>query len=215
MAQALESSPADPHRIGSVEQLREIIGEPIAGVAAKNVDHLDEFARAFLARCPFLVLATTDAEGPLAASPKGDAAGFVLIEDDRHLVIPDRPGNKLAYGLENILANPSVGVLFMIPGTPETFRVNGPAEITADPALMERLAARGRPAKIGIRVSVDEAFFHCAKAFIRSKLWKSEEWGERHKVSFGEMFAKQANAGPEAAQTVDRAIEKDNETNLY
>ena len=215
MTQALESPAADPHRIESVEQLREIIGEPMAGLGAKNVDHLNEFARAFLARCPFLVLATTDEEGHLDASPKGDAPGFVLIEDDRHLVIPDRPGNKLAYGLENILANPSVGVLFMVPGTPETFRVNGTAELTALPALMERLAARGRPAKICIRVTVDEAFFHCAKAFIRSKLWKPEDWGERHKVSFGEMFAKQAKAGPEAADAVDRAVEEDYETNLY
>lgn len=215
MAQALESSPSDTGRITSVEQLRGIIGEPTPGLDSKNVDHLNEFARAFLARCPFLVLSTANAEGQQDASPKGDAPGFVLVEDDRHLVIPDRPGNKLAYGLENILANPKVGILFMVPGTPETFRVNGTAELTNDAGLMEKLAARGRPAKIGIRVTVEEAFFHCAKAFIRSKLWKHEQWGERHKVSFGEMFAKQVNAGPEAAKAVEKAIQKDYEENLY
>lgn len=214
MAQALESSPSDGGRIESVEQLRDAIGTPLAGLGAKNVDHLDEYARAFLERCPFLVLSTANAQGHQDASPKGDGPGFVLVEDERHLVIPDRPGNKLAYGLENILENPRVGLLFMIPGTPETFRVNGTAELVNEPELMQRLAARGRPAVIGIRVTVDEAFFHCAKAFIRSKLWKHEQWGERHKVSFGEMFAKRAGAGTEAATAVDKAVEDDYENNL-
>ncbi len=214
MAQARESSPASEGRIETVEKLREIIGSPMAGLGDKNVDHLDEFALAFLERCPFLVLSTANAQGHQDTSPKGDAPGFVLVEDNRHLVIPDRPGNKLAYGLENILENPRVGILFMIPGTAETFRVNGTAELVCEPELMERLAARGRPAVIGIRVTVEEAFFHCAKAFIRSKLWKHEQWGERHKVSFGEMFAKNAGVGEEAARAVDAAVEADYETNL-
>ncbi len=214
MAQALESTPLTEGRIDTVEKLREIVGEPMAGLGDKNVDRLDEFARAFLKRCPFLVLSTANAEGHQDASPKGDAPGFVLVEDDRHLVIPDRPGNKLAYGLENILENPQVGILFVVPGTAETFRVNGTAELVCEPQLMKRLAARGRPAVIGIRVTVEEAFFHCAKAFIRSKLWKHEQWGERHKVSFGEMFAKNAGVGKEAAEAVDKAIEADYETNL-
>jgi len=214
MAQALESSPAKRGKIQTVEQLRDIIGTPMAGLGNKNIDHLDEYARAFLARCPFLVLSTANAQGQQDASPKGDAPGFVRVEDERHLVIPDRPGNKLAYGLENILENPRVGLLFLIPGTPETFRVNGTAELVCEPELLERLAARGRPAVVAIRVSVEEAFFHCAKAFIRSKLWKHEQWGERHKVSFGEMFAKMAGAGTEAAAAVDKAVEEDYETNL-
>ncbi len=214
MAQAIEPSSASDGRIETVEELRQIIGTPMAGLGDKNVDHLDEFARAFLERCPFLVLSTANAQGHQDTSPKGDAAGFVVVEDDRHLVIPDRPGNKLAYGLENILENPRVGILFVVPGTAETFRVNGSAELVCEPELMERLAARGRPAGIGIRVTVEEAFFHCAKAFIRSKLWKHEQWGERHKVSFGEMFAKTAGAGKEAAEAVDKAVEADYETNL-
>ena len=184
------------------------------GLGEKNIDRLDEFARAFLERCPFLVLSTANTAGHQDASPKGDAPGFVLVEDETHLVIPDRPGNKLAYGLENILENPQVGVLFLIPGTSETFRVNGRAELTNEPELMQKLGARGRPAKIGIRVTVEEAFFHCAKAFIRSKLWKHEQWGERHKVSFGEMFAKNVNAGADVAKKVDEAVEEDYRTNL-
>ncbi len=212
--QAQNKAPAPCDRIETVEQLREVIGEPMPGLGEKNEDHLDEYALAFLARCPFLVLSTADAQGRQDASPKGDAPGFVLVEDERTFVIPDRPGNKLAYGLENILENSHVGVLFVIPGTPETLRVNGTAELTRDPELLERMAARGRPAKLGIRVTVEECFFHCAKAFLRSKLWKHEQWGEPHKVSFGEMFAKQAGAGREAAKAVDAAIEQDYETNL-
>jgi PPOX class probable FMN-dependent enzyme len=209
------SSPPNPdHRIESVEQLRELLGHASPGLAAKNIDHLNRYARDFLARSPFLVLSTASATGAQDASPKGDAPGFVAIEDDRHIVIPDRPGNKLAYGLENILENPSVGVLFLIPGTPETLRINGRAEITKDPELLGSLAARGRPAVLGIRVSVEECFFHCAKAFLRSKLWKPEDWGERHQVSFGRMFAEQANADAEAAKSIDAAIEADYRENL-
>jgi hypothetical protein len=138
----------------------------------------------------------------------------VLVEDDHTLVIPDRPGNKLAYGHQNILSNPRVGVLFMIPGTPETLRVNGTATLTADPALLERLATRGKPAVLAIRVHVEECFFHCAKAFIRSGLWKHEAWPERHKVSFGEMFAKQRGGDAESAKQLDAAIEADYRDNL-
>lgn len=216
MSQAREPSPGDGdgERIETVEQLRAIIGTPIAGLGDKNIDTLDEFARAFLERCPFLVLSTANADGHQDASPKGDAPGFVLVEDDTHIVIPERPGNKLAYGLENILENPRVGLLFIVPGTQETFRVNGSAELVCEPDLMRRLSARGRPAKLGIRVTVEEAFFHCAKAFIRSKLWKHEDWGERHKVSFGEMLAKRVGAGDDAVASIDAAIAKDYETNL-
>lgn len=213
MAQALDST-STPHTIQSVEQLREVLGQPMVGLSEKNVDHLDRFARDFLERCPFLVLSTASAGGAQDASPKGDGPGFVLVEDDHHVVIPDRPGNKLAYGLENILENPHVGILFLIPGTPETLRINGTAEITRDPELLARLAARGRPAVLAIRVTIEESFFHCAKAFIRSKLWKPEQWGEKHKVSFGEMFAERANAGAEVVKTIDAAIESDYEENL-
>ena len=186
----------------------------IPGLDLKNQATLDEFAVDFLARSPFLVLSTSDAEGKLDASPKGDAPGFVLIEDEHTLVIPDRPGNKLVYGHLNILANPRVGVLFLIPGTPETLRVNGSAELTVEPALLEKLAARGRPAVLAIRIHVDECFFHCAKAFKRSQLWQPDTWPERQKISFGKMFAKRAGADEAAAKAVDEAVEADYRDNL-
>ena len=207
-------SAADPHAITDNDGLRAVVGAEFPGLSEKNQDHLNEFAVDFLARAPFLVLSTADQQGNIDASPKGDGPGFVLVENDRTLVIPDRPGNKLAYGHQNILSNPKVGVLFMIPGTPETLRVNGTATLTVDPALLERLAARGKPAVLAIRVHVEECFFHCAKAFIRAGLWKHEAWPERHKVSFGKMFAKQRGGDAKSAKQLDAAIEADYRDNL-
>src|SRR5262245_57609722 len=208
----------DPHAIDDLAALRRIIGDPIPGLGQKNQSTISDEAREYIARSPFLVLATCDAEGRLDASPKGDDPGFVLIEDERTLVIPDRPGNKLVYGLENILANPRVGVIFMLPGTPETVRVNGHATLTADPALLARLAARGKPATLAIRVRVEECFHHCAKAFIRSKLWKPESWTERLKISFGAMAAKRLELDSERSRDVaakfDAVVEDDYRNNL-
>jgi PPOX class probable FMN-dependent enzyme len=207
-------STPDPHAIRTVDALREVVSAPMPGLELKNQSQLDEFMIDFLSRSPFLVLSTADAEGNVDASPKGDAPGFVWVEDERTLVIPDRPGNKLVYGHLNLLENPKVGLLFVIPGTPETVRVNGRAELTADPALLEQLAARGKPAVVAIRVHVDECFFHCAKAFIRSKLWKHETWPERQKVSFGRMLAEKTGADDGVAQKIDAAVEADYRENL-
>ena len=200
--------------IETEEALRKVIGDEIPGLAKKNEAALNEFAIDFIARAPFLVLSTADDQGRIDASPKGDAPGFVAVEDAHTLLIPDRLGNRLAYGHRNILANPHVGVLFMIPGTTETLRVNGSASLTAEPALLERLAARGRPAVLVIRVEVEEVFFHCSKAFLRSKLWQPAVWGERHKVSFGSMYARRNNAPEETAAAIDEAIARDYRENL-
>src|SRR4051812_19740388 len=150
----------DPHRLSTAEDLWALIGATKPGIELKVDTTLDAAARAFIAKSPFLVLSTADAAGNVDASPKGDDPGFVLVEDDTTLVIPDRPGNRLVFGLQNILENPHVGLLFMIPGTGETLRVNGRAELSADPVLLEQLAARSRPAVLAIRVHVDESFHH-------------------------------------------------------
>jgi uncharacterized protein len=204
----------DPHAIDDLAALRRIIGEPIPGLGLKNQNTISAEAREYIERAPFLVLATSDAQGNLDASPKGDGPGFCLIEDERTLVIPDRPGNKLAYGLENILSNPRVGVIFVLPGTPETVRVNGTAMLTADPDLLARLAARGKPAVLAIRIHVEECFHHCAKAFIRSQLWKPESWSPRLKISFGKMAANRFNLGNDVAEKFDAAVEDDYRNNL-
>ena len=200
--------------IRTEDELEALIGQAPAGLAEKNQPFLDEFAMNFIARSPFLVLSTADAEGRVDASPKGDAPGFVHVEDERCIVIPDRPGNRLAYGHRNIMANPRVGTLFLIPGTPETLRVNGRATLTADAALLARLAARGKPAVLAIRVQVEEVLFHCAKAFMRSRLWRPEAWPERHRVSFGEMYAARKKADEEVAAAIDAAVEADYQSNL-
>lgn len=206
---------ASDDRIRSAAQLREVVGESVAGVELKVYDHLNHYARGFIERCPFVVVSTADADGNLDASPKGDEPGFVLVEDDRTLVIPDRPGNKLVYGLTNIVSNPHIGILFIVPGTNETLRVNGSAELVTTPELLNQLAARGKPAVLAIRVHVDQCFFHCAKAFLRSKLWKPDSWPAREKVPFGKMFAERLDTDDAAvAETIDAMVEEDYRTNL-
>jgi PPOX class probable FMN-dependent enzyme len=200
---------SNPHRIETLEQLRAIIPEPGKVTPLKIWKSIEPPARDFIARSPFLVLSTSDDEGRQDVSPKGDPAGFVLVEDEHTLLIPDRKGNKLAFGLQNILRNPHVGVLFVIPGTGETLRVNGTAEITTDPAVLERLPARGQPAVLAIRVRVEECFFHCAKAFIRSSLWKPEAWGDSYRVSFGKMMAPKLGGDENLADLIDGMIEQD------
>ncbi len=199
-------------RVDEVQQL--VGGDPHPIVPHKLFDHLEPRSREFIAASPFLLLATSDREGRLDVSPKGDAAGFVWVEDEHTLWIPDRPGNKLIFGLRNILENPQVGVVFLIPGTQETLRVNGRAELHAAPALLEELAARGRSAVVGIRVEVEECFFHCAKAFKRSKLWAHETWPDRFAISFGELLAPRMGAGAEVAKEIDAVVEEDYRTGL-
>lgn len=201
-------NPSD-FRITSVAQLRGLVSEPNAMVRAKVLTELDSLASDFIERSPFLVLATADAEGNQDASPKGDHPGFVLIENPSTIVIPERKGNKLLFGLQNILANPHVGLIFMLPGTGETFRVNGAAELTTEPKLLAKLTSRGAPAMLAIRVTIHECFFHCAKAFIRSQLWKPETWTARMPISFGNYLGAKIGADEKFATQVDKAIEDD------
>ena len=202
------------HRIETVAQLQALIGEPSSMTPKKLFAALDEAAMDFIRRSPFLVLATADAEGNEDASPKGDGPGFVAVEDEHTLLIPERKGNRLMFSLRNILANPNVGIIFLVPGTDETFRVNGTAELSGDPEMVVRLSARGAPALLAIRVTVRECFFHCAKAFIRSQLWKPETWSERQKISFGKILTRQIGGGEKLAEQVDRAVEQDYKNNL-
>lgn len=201
-------------RITTEAELVEVIGNTVPGLEAKVLDHVDDFAVRFIEKSPFAVLSTADGEGRVDASPKGDGPGFISVLDRNTIVIPDRPGNKLAFGHRNILQNPQIGVLLMLPGTPETLRINGKAEISADPELLEALAARGKPAVLAIRITVEECFFHCGKAFLRSGLWKPDTWGERHRISFGQMFAARQGGDQELADGVDAMIDQDYRDNL-
>ena len=200
--------------IATEAELRTVVGQEPPGLAEKNQPRLDTFGIEFIAKSPFLVLSTADAQGRVDTSPKGDGPGFVLVENERSIVIPDRPGNRLVYGHRNILANPQVGVLFMIPGTPETLRVNGRAELSAVPELLAKLAARNKPAVLAIRVAIEEVFFHCAKAFLRARVWKPDSWPAQHEVSFGKMYAARKNAAAETAAAIDAAVAADYRDNL-
>ena len=204
----------DPHRLSTVDAVRAIVGDEMPAVRAKLFQSLDETARAFIARAPMVLLATAGADGHPDVSPKGDEPGFVAVDDDGTLLIPDRKGNKLIMGLQNVLANPRVALIFLVPGTEETLRVHGTAELTADPAILARLTARGQPALLAIRVRVETCFFHCAKAFKRARLWQPETWPARLKISFGKLLAPKLGGAKDLEETIDRMIEADYEQNL-
>ena len=150
--------------------------EPSELVTRKVLSYLDKHCGVFIGRSPFMLLASADANGNVDISPKGDPQGFVKILDKQTLAIPDRPGNRRADSIENILQNPKVGLIFMIPGKTETLRVSGVASIVRDTALRDSMAIRGRSPELAIVVDVQEAFFHCSKCMIRSKIWEQEHW---------------------------------------
>jgi len=195
-------------RITTLDDLRAIIDEPNPVTRQKVFDSLDDQMREFIERAPFCLLATAGADGKLEVSPKGDEPGFVKVEDDRTLLLPDRKGNKLLFGLQNILANPEVALIFLVPGTDETLRVQGRAELYRDPALLARLAMRGQPALIAVRVRIERCFFHCARAFLRAQLWTPATWPEGHRVSFGRQLAPKLGGGDALAAQIDAAIDK-------
>ena len=206
---------ASDHLVTDFETLQARVGgAPHPAVPHKVFDHLDERARAFVAQSPFLILATSDEEGSPDVSPKGDHPGFVWVEDARTIWIPDRPGNKLVMGFRNLLSNPRGSVLFVVPGTEETLRVTGRVTIHDDPDVLDRLGARGRPAQLAMRLSVEECFFHCAKAFKRSALWQPEKWPARFRVSFGDILAPQLGAGEKEAREIDALVAQDYKENL-
>lgn len=162
--------------ITSEEQLREVLGYPAERVQRKVITALDKHCSAFISRSPFLLIASADSAGNMDVSPKGDPPGFVRVLDDQTLAIPDRPGNKRADGFINIIENPRVAILFMVPGYRETLRVAGSGRIVRDESLRESMAINGRAPALALVVDVEEAFFHCAKCVIRSGLWQPELW---------------------------------------
>src|SRR5689334_23365886 len=155
--------------VTSEEALRDLLGHPSELVIKKQLPALDRHCRNYIALSPFMLLGTANAAGDCDVSPRGDAPGFVAVLDDKYIAIPDRPGNRRIDSLRNIVQNGKVGLLFMIPGVEETLRINGRACLTREPALLERLTARGKVPTLAIGVEVEEAFLHCAKAFKRSQ----------------------------------------------
>jgi hypothetical protein len=169
--------------------LRSLMGEPSELVQSKVSDRLNDVTRQLVEHSPFLCLATSAADGTCDVSPRGDPAGFVRILDERTLLLPDRPGNRLADSLRNVLENPHVALLFVVPGISDTFRVNGRAAIVTDPELLEPCAVEGKVPKLALRIVIEQAFTHCSKAFLRAQLWNPERYVDRDELpSPGELM---------------------------
>ena len=200
--------------VKSQEDLRAHFGQVSPLAEKKVLNHLDKFCRDFIALSPFLVIATSDGKGHADASPRGDAPGFVSVLDDKTLLIPDRRGNNRVDTFGNILASSGVGLIFMVPGINETLRVNGKAEISQDPALLTPLAVQNVTPVIGLKVTVDECYFHCGKALLRSKLWNPAAQVERHSFpTLGRIIAEQTAAV--SVDDAEKTMEEAYRTRLY
>ncbi|WP_173921455.1 MSMEG_1061 family FMN-dependent PPOX-type flavoprotein [Agromyces sp. Marseille-P2726] len=162
--------------ITSTEELEAVVGTPEPHVAAKTRDRLHEVDRLWLAAAPLVFIATADDRGDVDVSPKGDPAGFALVLDDTTIAVPERPGNRRADGFRNILRNPHVGMVFVIPGRGDTLRINGRATIVREAPFLDDMVVRGHRPALALVVDIDEVFFHCSKAFLRSKTWQPDTW---------------------------------------
>lgn len=202
-------------RIESLEQLRAVLGEPRAATKAKVLSHLDAQSADFIRACAFAVVATVGKDGVVEASPKGDLPGFVRIENETTLLMPERSGNNLAFGLQNILETGRIGVIFLKPRTGETLRVTGRAEIFDDADLRESLGAVERPALLAIRIHVERCYFHCARAILRSKLWEPESWPPAQRILFGKIIAPRIGGDEAMAQAIDERVEQGYTSNLW
>ena len=201
--------------IRSLEALRALYREPSERSLRKQLDRLDEHCRRFVALSPFLVIASTDAEGRMDASPRGGDPGFVKVLDAHTVLIPDSPGNNRLDSMQNLIDRPGVGLLFMIPGVDETLRINGRAGLRTDDALIELCAHERRRPRLVIAVKVQEAYLHCAKALKRSKLWDPATRVERGALpSLGKMILDQAKSAEPVAE-VEARIEQAYREKLY
>src|SRR5688500_1150728 len=170
------SEPGRFVEITSERELRDLLGEPMPRALTKERPRLHDRDREWLAASPFCLVATSGADGSCDVSPKGDPPGFTLVLDDRTIALPERSGNRRADGFHNILANPRVGLVYLLPGRGATLRINGRARLVQDAELLGRMVEKGHRPLLAMVVAVEQVFFHCAKAFLRSKLWEPETW---------------------------------------
>ena len=198
--------------IESVRDLRDLIGEPLSKLKNKITNQLDEYQKSYVVNSPLIFVSTSDKDGNQEVSPKGDEAGFVKVADSNTLIIPERPGNKLAFGFENILSNGQIGLIFLVPGLTETLRVSGSARLSKSPELLEELSAQGKPALLCTIVTIRKCWLHCGKAFIRSKLWNPEAWSNGLESQYTEQVANAMNVDEDI---VKRVVLDDYENNLY
>ena len=208
---------AELSSIEAYDDLREAVGEPIASIAEKEMPVLDRHARHFLSLSPILFISTVGVDGRADISPRGDPAGFVKVIDDRTILIPERPGNRRADTMSNIVENPghSVALIFLLPGVEETLRASGRARIVDDPVALEDMAVRGKAPSLGILVEIDEVFFHCAKALKRARLWEAETRIERDAFPSLAQITKDQRESETPLEEIEARIEESYETRLY
>ena len=162
--------------ISSEAELRELLGTPMPRAVTKERVRLHDRDKDWLTASPFCLIATSAADGTCDVSPKGDPPGFTLVLDDTTIAIPERPGNRRADGFRNILSNPHVGLIYLVPGRKETLRINGRARLIRDAPFFDDMIVKGHRPQLAIVVEIEQIFFHCMKAFLRSKLWEPESW---------------------------------------
>lgn len=201
--------------VTSEAQLRELIGAPSERALKKQIDTLDAHCRAFIAKSPFLLMASGDAQGNMDVSPKGDPAGFVRVLDERTLAIPDRPGNRRADTFRNLMASPGVALIFLVPGRQETLRVNGTGLIVRDRWVREPMAVAGKLPDFALVVNVKEVFFHCAKCVIRSGLWRSDSWPAADGLSSLAQAIVEQGKLDQSVEEVQSLLDKDVRERLY
>lgn len=190
-------APVDSWQITSIDELVDLIGTPSENIRTKETSYLTPLTGEFILASPYVLLATAAADGTCDVTPRGDPAGAIAVLDDRTIAIPDRLGNRRIDSMRNILSNPHIGMLFLVPGTDETVRVNGRATITTEPALLERLAVNGKLPKVAIVVEIEEVFAHCARSILRSKLWEPESWQDPDTIpTLAAIMAEQKNLTP-------------------
>ncbi len=207
------------YAIKTEARLRSLFAPTHEIAVAKALDHIDTHARSFIERSPFLLLGTQSAEGAADVSPRGDPRGFVTIHDKKTLLIPDRPGNNRLDSLSNIISNPVVGLLFLVPGFDDTMRVNGSAELTTDPDLLRGMAVADRIPKLAIVITVHEVFIHCAKALRRARLWDPDQHQDRKDVpSLMKIILDQTSGAPQSdaeIDALDASLEEEYRNSMY
>ncbi len=213
MSDTLQNRFSDP--ITTSEQLREILGSPSPIARDKVINHIDSYCAEFIENSPFVVLSTRGPNGEMDLSPRGDPAGFVKIIDERTLVIPDRLGNNRADTFSNLIANPEVGLIFLVPGKRETLRVSGVGQLVRDQGLREELAHNGRVPHLVMAVQVNRVMFQCSKCMVRSKLWQPDDWADVSGMSsLAEAIKVHSNLSESIAE-IDDVIARSESDRLY
>ena len=200
--------------VTSVAQLETIYGEPMPTSLVKEIDHINDGYRKLIEAAPFVVIATSG-PGGLDCSPKGDAPGFIRIVDDKTLMIPDRPGNNRLDGFKNLMSDPRIALLFIIPGVGETLRINGHASVSVDPALRESFAVNGKPARAVLIVKVETIFFHCSKAIVRAKMWDPKSQIERSSLPSTGTIIAELSGGKMGGEQYDKEAPEKIKSMLY